>query len=90
MWHMEAMGLQGLIVLLLVGGVAGWLAALIVRGRGMGVLLNIVLGIVGALLAGILLPGFGFWPGGGILAAVVHATIGAVLLLLIVRLVKRA
>ncbi|WP_049621287.1 GlsB/YeaQ/YmgE family stress response membrane protein [Frateuria defendens] len=81
----------GLIIFLLVGAVAGWLAGLIVRGFGFGLLGNIVVGIVGALLAGWLLPmlGLGFHVGGPILDAIVHALIGAVILLVIIGLVRR-
>jgi uncharacterized membrane protein YeaQ/YmgE (transglycosylase-associated protein family) len=84
------MGIESLIVFLIIGAVAGWLAGLIVQGFGFGLLGNIVVGIVGALIAGWLLPRVGLAFGGGILAAIIHAVIGAVILLLIIRLVKRA
>jgi uncharacterized membrane protein YeaQ/YmgE (transglycosylase-associated protein family) len=84
------MGIESLIVFLVIGAVAGWLAGLIVQGFGFGLIGNIVVGIVGALIAGWLLPRVGLAFGGGILAAIIHAVIGAVILLLIVRLVKRA
>mgnify|MGYP001820692881 CR=1 FL=1 len=84
------MGIESLIVFLIVGAVAGWLAGLIVKGYGFGILGNIVVGIVGAFIAGLIFPAVGLAMGGGILAAIVHATIGAVILLVIIRLVKRA
>jgi len=84
------MGLESLIVILLVGAVAGWLAGLIVKGYGYGLLGNIVIGIVGAFVAGLVLPRLGLSIGGGILGAIVHATIGAVILLFLIRLIKRA
>lgn len=84
------MGIESLIVFLLVGAIAGWLAGLIVKGFGFGILGNIVVGIVGAFIAGLILPTVGLAFGGGILAAIVHATIGAVILLVVIRLVKRA
>lgn len=84
------MGLESLIVLLIVGGVAGWLAGLIVRGGGMGILGNIVVGIVGAFIAGLILPRVGVSLGGGWIGSIVHAMIGAVILLLAIRLIKRA
>lgn len=84
------MGIESLIVFLIIGAVAGWLAGLIVQGFGFGLIGNIVVGIVGALIAGWLLPRIGLAFGGGILAAIIHAVIGAVILLLIIRLVKRA
>jgi uncharacterized membrane protein YeaQ/YmgE (transglycosylase-associated protein family) len=84
------LGIESLIVFLLVGAVAGWLAGLIVKGFGFGLLGNIVVGIVGAFIAGLILPAVGLAFGGGILAAILHATLGAVILLGIIRLVKRA
>jgi len=84
------MGIESLIVFLIIGAIAGWLAGLIEQGFGFGLIGNIVVGIVGALIAGWLLPRVGLAFGGGILAAIIHAVIGAVILLLIIRLVKRA
>ncbi|MAB10760.1 GlsB/YeaQ/YmgE family stress response membrane protein [Hyphomonas sp.] len=84
------MTLEGIIIFLLVGGVAGWLAGLIVRGGGFGIIGNIAVGIIGAFVAGFLFPAFGISLGAGIVAAILHATIGAVVLLLIVRVLKRA
>ncbi|WP_321488444.1 GlsB/YeaQ/YmgE family stress response membrane protein [uncultured Hyphomonas sp.] len=84
------MTLEGLIIFLLVGGVAGWLAGLIVRGGGFGIIGNIAVGIVGAFIAGFLFPAVGVSLAGGIVGSIVHATIGAVVLLLIVRVLKRA
>lgn len=59
-------------------------------GYGFGLLGNIVVGIVGAFIAGLILPRIGLVFGGGILAAIIHATIGAVILLVLIRLIKRA
>ena len=84
------MGIGSVLVLLLVGAVAGWLAGKIVAGYGFGLVGNIVVGVLGALVAGFILPRFGLGLGGGILAAMIHATIGAVILLFVIRLVKRA
>jgi uncharacterized membrane protein YeaQ/YmgE (transglycosylase-associated protein family) len=84
------MGIESLLVFLIIGAIAGWLAGLIVQGFGFGLLGNIVVGIVGALIAGWLLPRVGLAFGGGIVASIIHAVIGAVILLLIIRLVKRA
>jgi uncharacterized membrane protein YeaQ/YmgE (transglycosylase-associated protein family) len=83
------MTIEALIVLLIVGGVAGWLAGLLVKGYGFGLVGNIVVGIVGALIAGLLLPRVGFVLVGGILAAIINAVIGAVILLLVVGMFKR-
>lgn len=84
------MGTESLIIFLVVGAIAGWLAGLLVKGFGFGLLGNIVVGIVGAFVAGLLFPRLGISLGNGILDAIVYATIGAVILLVIIRLVKRA
>ena len=84
------MALDSLIVLILVGAVAGWLAGLIVKGFGYGLLGNIVIGIVGAFVASLILPQLGLSIGSGIFGAIIHATIGAVIVLFLIRLIKRA
>lgn len=84
------MGIESIVVFLLVGAVAGWLAGQIVRGMGFGLVGNIVVGIVGAFIAGWLLPQVGIAIGGGIVAAIINAVIGAVILLVIIGLIKRA
>jgi uncharacterized membrane protein YeaQ/YmgE (transglycosylase-associated protein family) len=80
--------LGDLIVWLIVGAVAGWLAGLIVKGYGFGLVWNIVIGIVGGLIAGWLLPMIGIFNIGGIIGAIIYSVIGAVILLLIVPLFK--
>lgn len=84
------MTLVDIIVWLIIGGVAGWLAGLIVKGFGFGLVGNIVVGIVGAFIAGWLLPRLGIVIGGGIIAAIINAVIGAVILLLIIGFVRKA
>lgn len=84
------MALVDIIVWLIIGGVAGWLAGLIVKGFGFGLIGNIVVGIVGAFIAGWLLPRVGIVIGGGIIAAIINAVIGAVILLLIIGFVRKA
>ena len=84
------MDLISILVFLLIGAIAGWLAGLIVRGGGYGLIGDIIVGIVGAFIAGLILPRIGVSLGGGVIGAILGATIGAVILLLIVRLVKRA
>ena len=86
----DIMALESLIVLIIVGAIAGWLAGIIVKGVGFGLIGNIVVGIVGAFIGSWLLPQFGIHIGGGIIAAVIDATIGAVILLVIIGLIKRA
>lgn len=84
------MGIESLIVFIIIGAIAGWLAGQLVKGYGFGLIGNIVVGIVGALIAGWLFPAIGLSLGGGILAAIIHATLGAVILLVLIRLVKQA
>jgi uncharacterized membrane protein YeaQ/YmgE (transglycosylase-associated protein family) len=83
------MPVETLIIWLLIGAVAGWLAGLIVKGGGFGLVGDIVVGIVGAFAGGWLLPRLGIFFGVGIVSAIVSATIGAVVLLLIFRLIRR-
>ncbi|MES2846453.1 MAG: GlsB/YeaQ/YmgE family stress response membrane protein [Pseudomonadota bacterium] len=84
------MGIESLLVMLLIGAIAGWLGGQLVAGFGYGLLGNIVIGILGAVIASFLLPRLGFGLGGGILPAIIHSTIGAVILLVVIRLIKRA
>jgi uncharacterized membrane protein YeaQ/YmgE (transglycosylase-associated protein family) len=84
------MGVESLLVFIIIGAIAGWLAGLIVKGYGFGLLGNIVVGIVGALIAGWLFPALGISLGTGIVAAIIYAVIGAVILLVLIRLVKSA
>jgi uncharacterized membrane protein YeaQ/YmgE (transglycosylase-associated protein family) len=84
------MELEAILIILLIGAVAGWLAGLIVRGMGFGLIGNIVVGIVGAFIAGWLLPRIGIVIGGGMVASIINATIGAVVLLVILGLIRRA
>jgi uncharacterized membrane protein YeaQ/YmgE (transglycosylase-associated protein family) len=79
-----------IIIWLIVGAIAGWLAGLIVKGHGFGLVGNIIVGIIGAFLAGWLLPMLGIAIGGGIVAAIINALIGAVILLVIIGFIKRA
>ena len=83
------MALESLIVLLIVGAIAGWLAGQIVRGFGFGLVGNIVVGIIGALVAGWLFPRLGVNLGGGLIGSIIAAAIGAVILLFIIGLVRR-
>ncbi|HEV2561669.1 MAG TPA: GlsB/YeaQ/YmgE family stress response membrane protein [Rhizomicrobium sp.] len=84
------MPVETLLIWLLVGAVAGFLAGVVVKGGGFGLLGDIVVGIIGAFIGGWLLPRLGIQFGVGIVAVIVTATIGAVVLLLVLRLVRRA
>lgn len=79
---------ESLLVILLVGLAAGWLAGQIVQGTGFGLIGDIVIGVIGAFIGDWLMPGLGIHFGVGIISAIINATIGAIVLLLIVRLVR--
>jgi uncharacterized membrane protein YeaQ/YmgE (transglycosylase-associated protein family) len=80
---------QSLIIFLIIGAVAGWLAGLIMKGRGFGLLGNIVVGIIGALVGGFLFGVLGI-AAGGLIGSIVTATVGAVVLLFLISLIKKA
>ena len=79
---------EGLLATLLVGLIAGWLSGQLVRGAGFGLIGDILVGIVGAFIGEFLLPRIGLHLGVGMVAAIANATIGAVILLLIIRLAR--
>ena len=83
------MDAQSIIIWLIVGAIAGWLAGMVVRGGRFGLIGDIIVGIIGAVIAGWLLPRIGIFIGGGFIAAVIDAFIGAVILLIILRLLRR-
>lgn len=80
---------QGLIAWVVIGAVAGWLAGLLVKGGGFGLLFDIVIGIVGASIGGWLSSVLGISLGNGWIGSIVTASIGAIVLLLAIRLVRR-
>ena len=84
------MTLTGIIIWLVIGAVAGWLAGLIMKGGGFGLVGDIILGIVGAVVGGWLFGFFGISIGGGYVSAIISATIGAIVLLFVIRMIKRA
>lgn len=85
------MDMQSLLILIVVGIVAGWLAGVLVKGYGLGLVGNLVVGVIGAFLAAWLLPrlGVAFVVVNPLVTGIVYATIGAVILLLVVGLVRR-
>jgi uncharacterized membrane protein YeaQ/YmgE (transglycosylase-associated protein family) len=82
------MSSESLLVILFVGLIASWLAGQIVRGTGFGIVGDIIIGILGAFVGSWLLPQLGVHLGTGMIGAIVNATVGAVLLLLVVRLLR--
>jgi uncharacterized membrane protein YeaQ/YmgE (transglycosylase-associated protein family) len=85
-----SMGIESLLVFIIIGAIAGWLAGLIVSGFGFGLLGNIVVGIIGAVVAGWLLPQLGINLGTGIIRAIINAAIGGIIVLVILSLIRRA
>jgi uncharacterized membrane protein YeaQ/YmgE (transglycosylase-associated protein family) len=80
---------MSLLYFLLVGLIAGWLAGIVMKGGGYGVLGDIVIGIIGALIGGHVLGWLGF-AAGGLIGSIFTAFIGAIILIFIVRMIKRA
>jgi len=83
------MEIQSIVVMLLIGAIAGWLAGLILKGSGMGLLINIIVGIVGAFIGSYLFTLIGFSVGSGLLGAVITSTAGAVVLLFIIGILRK-
>lgn len=83
------MTLESLLIWLLIGAIAGWLAGVIVKGYGFGLVGNIVVGVVGAAIGGWIFGSLGIITY-GFLGAIVGATAGAVILLFLIKLVRRA
>ena len=85
------MDAHGIIAWIIIGGIAGWLAGLIVRGGGFGIIGDMVVGVLGAIIGGFLLPqvGLSHLVTIPIINQIVVATIGAVILLLLLRLLRR-
>ncbi len=75
---------------ILIGLTAGWLAGQLMKGGGFGVVGDIVVGVIGALLGGFLFRTLGVSIGGGLLGSLIVAVIGAVVLLFLLRLIKKA
>ena len=76
-----------ILVMLVIGAIAGWLAGVVYAGGGFGLVGNIIVGILGAIVAGALLPGFLHFP--GIVGSIISSAIGAVILLALVNFVAR-
>ena len=78
---------MGLIASLIVGGIAGWLASIIMKGSGQGILMNIVIGVIGGFIGGFVfsLAGFG---SANLVGSIAVATIGAIILLWLVAKIK--
>lgn len=84
------MDLNSLIIFLVIGAVAGWLAGVIMKGFGFGLIGNMIVGVIGAVIGGYLFGALGVSAGGGLVGSLITAVVGAVVLLFVVRLIKRA
>ncbi|WP_213304613.1 GlsB/YeaQ/YmgE family stress response membrane protein [Paraburkholderia sacchari] len=81
---------HGIIAWIIIGAIAGWLAGLLVKGGGFGLIVDIIVGIVGAFIGGWLAGLLGIHIGGGMISSIITAIVGAVILLFIIRLFRRA
>ena len=81
---------MGFLAWIVVGLIAGWLAGQVMKGGGYGVLVDIILGSLGGVLGGWLFGLMGVWPGGGMIGSIIVAFVGAVILVAISRMLKRA
>jgi uncharacterized membrane protein YeaQ/YmgE (transglycosylase-associated protein family) len=79
---------ESLLVIIVVGIVAGWLAGQLVRGHGFGLIGDLVVGVIGAFVGSWLLPAVHIFLGAGIINEIINATVGAIVLLIILRLLK--
>ena len=83
------MELESILIILVLGAVVGWLAGLIVRGGGFGLIVNIVVGILGAFVGKYIFANLGISGGSGLTATLVSATVGAVILVVIISLIRK-
>jgi uncharacterized membrane protein YeaQ/YmgE (transglycosylase-associated protein family) len=83
------MDIQTLLIILAIGAVAGWLAGIIMKGSGFGLLGDIVIGIIGAFIGGFLFGLLGL-AAVGLIGQIISATVGAVVLIFVLRLLKKA
>jgi uncharacterized membrane protein YeaQ/YmgE (transglycosylase-associated protein family) len=88
LWGEYDMAIEALIIWLVIGAIAGWLAGQIMKGGGFGLIGDIVVGIVGAVVGGWLLPRLGIFLMGGMLGDILNAVIGACVVLFILRLIR--
>ena len=75
---------------LIVGLIAGWLAGMVMKGGGYGVIGDMIVGVIGALLGGWLFGRLGISAGGGLIGAIIVAFVGALILIFLLRVIKRA
>ena len=80
---------ESLIIFLMVGLVAGWLGGIVVKGYGLGLIGDMVVGVIGSFIGGWVFTSFHLVHGTGFVGQLIAATVGAILLLFVLRLVRR-
>ena len=85
------MSIESILIMLAIGAVAGWLAGTLMKGKGFGLVPNIVIGIIGSFVGGYVFNNvLGISLGGGLVGTILTATLGAVLLLFVIGIIKKA
>lgn len=84
------MTIESILIMLLIGAIAGWLAGMVVKGMGFGLIGNIIVGVIGSFIGGWLFAQFGVGIGGGIIGSIIASTVGAIVLLLVIKVIKKA
>lgn len=79
-----------IVYFLIIGAVAGWLAGQLMKGRGFGIVGNMVVGVIGSILGGTLFRSLGLVPDGSVLSVLITAFVGALVLLVVVGVLKKA
>ena len=80
---------ESLLIFLVIGALAGWLGGIIVKGYGLGLIGDIVVGVIGSFIGGWLFSYLHLFHGSGFVGNLIGATVGAILLLIVLRLVRR-
>ena len=83
------MDITNILIFLAIGAAAGWLAGMLMKGGGFGLLGNIVVGIIGSVVGGVLFGVLGL-SGAGLVGSIITATLGAVVLLFVIELIKKS
>ena len=86
----EQMDITSLLIFLVIGAVAGWIAGTIMKGRGFGLIGNIIVGVIGSFVGGFLFRLLKISTGGGLIGPIITAIVGAVILLVIIGVFKKA
>ena len=82
------MDINSLLVMLAIGAISGFLAGTVMKGGGFGLIGDIIVGIIGAMVGGYIFGFFGISVGIGLIGSIITATVGAIILLFVIRLIK--